>query len=57
MQGRDLDPLFAGVVEATEEAVLNSLLQAPTVVGRSGNVSYGLPADDVVRLLRAHGRL
>jgi len=45
------------VVDATEEAVLNSMLQAPTVVGRSGNVSYGLPADEVVRLLRAHGRL
>jgi D-aminopeptidase len=57
VQGRDLNPLFAGVVEATEEAVLNSLLQAETVVGRSGNVSYGLPADEVVRLLRAHGRL
>jgi D-aminopeptidase len=50
--GRALDPMFAAVVEATEEAVLNSLLQAPTVVGRSGNVSHGLPVDEVARLLR-----
>jgi D-aminopeptidase len=57
VQGRDIDPLFMGVVDATEEAVLNSLLQAPTVVGRDGNVSSGLPAEDVVRLLREHGRL
>jgi D-aminopeptidase len=49
--GRGLDPYFAAVVEATEEAVLNSLLQAQTVQGRAGNVSYGLPADAVKRLL------
>lgn len=51
LQGRELDPFFAAVVEATEESVLNSLLQAPTVVGRSGNTSYGLPVDEVRALL------
>ncbi|WP_213452434.1 P1 family peptidase [Rhizomonospora bruguierae] len=51
--GRDLDPAFAAVVEATEESVLNSLLQATTVTGRDGNVSHALPVDEVVRLLRA----
>ena len=39
MTGRALDPLFAAVVEATEEAVLNSMFAAPTVVGRDGNTS------------------
>jgi D-aminopeptidase len=57
LMGRDLDPLFEAVVDATEESVLNSLLAAPTVTGRSGNTSHGLPADDVVKLLRQHGRL
>jgi D-aminopeptidase len=56
VQGRDLNPFFAAAVEATEESVLNSLLAAPTVTGRGGNTSYGLPADAVVALLRAHGR-
>jgi D-aminopeptidase len=55
--GAALDPFFAAAVEATEEAVLNSLLAAPTVTGRDGNTSYGLPADEVVRLLRAAGRI
>jgi D-aminopeptidase len=55
--GRGLDPFFAAVVEATEEAVLNSLLAAPTVTGRDGNCSRGLPADQVRELLRAAGRL
>lgn len=51
MQGRELDPFFAAVVEATEEAVLNSLLMAGTVVGRSGNTSEGIPVEKVVNLL------
>ena len=54
--GKALDPYFAAVVEATEEAVLNSLLQAGTVTGRDGNTSYGLPADELRELLASHGR-
>ncbi len=44
LTGSGLDDYFAAVVEATEEAVLNSLLQAHTVTGRDGHTSYGLPA-------------
>ena len=57
LAGRDLDPFFAAVVEATEEAVLNSLLAAPTVTGRDGNTSRGLPAATVRRLLTDAGRI
>jgi D-aminopeptidase len=52
--GSALDDYFAAVVEATEEAVLNSLLQAKTVTGRDGNTSYGLPAA-ALRALLAEG--
>ncbi len=55
--GRALDPLFAAVVEASEEAVLNSMLMSPTVTGRAGNTSPGLPVEQVVALLRQHGRI
>ena len=55
--GSGLDPFFAGVVEATEEAVLNCLLAAPTVTGRAGHTSYGLPAEQVTDLLAAAGRI
>ncbi len=54
--GAGLDPLFAAVVEATEEAVLNSMLAAPTVTGRDGHVSRALPAGRVRELLAAAGR-
>ena len=50
-----LDPFFDAVVEATEEAVLNSLLAAPTVTGRDGNTSPACPRRRVRELL-ADGR-
>jgi D-aminopeptidase len=49
--GRALNPFFAAVVEATEEAVLNSLLAADTVIGRDGNTSRALPVEPVRELL------
>jgi D-aminopeptidase len=49
--GAGLDPYFEAVVDATEEAALNSLLAATTVVGRDGNTSVALPFDDVRDLL------
>jgi D-aminopeptidase len=55
--GRDLDPFFAAAVEATEEAVLNSMLAAPTVTGRDDRVVRGLPVDEVRSLLAAAGRV
>jgi D-aminopeptidase len=51
--GRGLDPLFAAVVEATEEAVLNSLFSSPTVVGRSDHTSGGVPVDEVMHLVQS----
>jgi D-aminopeptidase len=56
LTGPALNPFFAAVVEATEEAVLNSMLAAPTVTGRDGNTEYALPAEKVRELLRAAGR-
>ncbi len=54
VDGSQLDPYFAAVTEATEEAVLNSLLAAVTVVGRDGNTSYALPVDEVRQLLEEY---
>ncbi|MGH3137617.1 MAG: P1 family peptidase, partial [Gaiellaceae bacterium] len=53
----DLNDVFEAVVDATEEAVLNALWAAPEVVGRLGRVGRELPHDDVLEILRAHGRL
>ncbi|MGH3408830.1 MAG: P1 family peptidase, partial [Streptosporangiaceae bacterium] len=57
LTGRELDPFFAAVVEATEEAVLNSLLAAVTVTGRDGHTSHALPRARLADLLRTAGRI
>jgi D-aminopeptidase len=57
ISGGDLDPFFDAVVEATEEAVLNSMLTAPTVTGRDGNTSPSLDGGQVRDLLVAAGRI
>ena len=57
LRGRELDPLFAATVEATEEAVVNALWVAPDVTGRDGRVERGLPHDEVLDRLRRHGVL
>ncbi len=52
-----IDALFAGVIEATEEAALDSLFTASTVSGRGGHVLYELPIGPTLDLLRSAGRL
>jgi len=42
---RDLDLLFTAAIEATEEAILNSLLMAVTTTGYRGRVSRAVPLD------------
>ncbi len=48
--------LFQGAVEATEEAIYNSILTARTVRSRGGTVE-ALPVDEVVRILKSHDML
>ena len=48
-------PLFQAALEATEEAVYNSLLQATTVTSRSGTVE-AIPIDRVRAILKKYGR-
>lgn len=54
---RWISGLFQGVVEATEEAILNALTTAHTLTGRAGNTIHALPLDRLREIMRAHGRL
>lgn len=47
--------LFAGVVEAAEEAILNALTAADTMVGRDGNTIHGLPLEEFVEAMERYG--
>ena len=52
-----LNPLFAAVVQATEEALVNQLVASKTMTGANGVKIYGLPHDQLIAILKAHGRL
>lgn len=49
-----VSPLFLAVIEATEEAIYNSLLKATTTTGRNRTVQ-ALPMDRTIEILRKHG--
>jgi D-aminopeptidase len=51
-----LSPLFQAVIEATEEAIYNSLLRAESVRGYRGTVT-ALPLDSTRAVLRRHGAI
>ncbi len=51
-----IDPLFEAAVEATEEAILNAMVQAETMTGRDGVTAYGLDGATLVELLDRYGR-
>jgi D-aminopeptidase len=51
----DASPLFLAAIEATEEAIYNSLLRATSVAGRDGNHADAIPIDRTVEILRRHG--
>ena len=57
MRGEALSPLFLGVIEATEEAIYNSLLKATTVSGRDGRTVDALPLEGLLEIGRRYNRL
>jgi L-aminopeptidase/D-esterase-like protein len=52
-----LDPLFAGVVQATEEAVVNALIDNRSMTGRDNHRVDALPHDRLRELLKKYNRL
>ena len=57
MNNSALSPLFQAVIEATEEAVYNSLLAATTVTGRNGHRAEALPIDRTRQILAKYNVL
>ncbi len=51
-----MSPLFLAVIEATEEAIYNSLFRATTMTGR-GRTVEALPIDRTIEILRKYGVL
>ena len=52
-----MSPLFQAAIEATEEAIYNSMFKAVTTTGREKRIVEALPIDRVTELLRKYGRI
>jgi len=53
----EIDPLFEGTVEATEEAIVNAMVAATTMTGADGLRLFGLPHDELRAILQRYGRV
>lgn len=49
-----MSPLFMAAIEATEEAIINSLFQAVTMEGRDGHRVESLPLEKVLTIMKSH---
>lgn len=52
-----MSPLFLATIEATEEAILNSLFRATTMKGREGRKVEALPIDKTLEILRKYNKI
>lgn len=51
-----LDVFYQGVIEATEEAVINAMTMAVTTAGKNGNVVHAIPLDRLRALMKRYSR-
>ena len=51
-----LNPILAATVEATEEAIINALVAATTVVGRDGRRAEAIEHEQLKRLLQVKSK-
>jgi L-aminopeptidase/D-esterase-like protein len=52
-----MNPLFEATVQAVEEAIINAMVAAETMVGINDNKAYALPHDLVIELLKKYNRI
>ncbi len=52
-----MSALFMAAIEATEEAILNSLFMAKTTTGKDGHKIEALPMEKVLPLLKKYGKM
>jgi D-aminopeptidase len=54
LQNDAMSPLFMATIEATEEAIINSLFTAKAVTGRNGNKAEALPLEKVIPIYKKY---
>ncbi|MCC9166973.1 DmpA family aminopeptidase [Pontibacter harenae] len=57
LRNDEMSPLFMATIEATEEAIINSLFKAETMKGKEGRVVEALPVEKVIKIMKKHNAL
>ncbi|MDB4927292.1 P1 family peptidase [Mucilaginibacter sp.] len=57
LQNEDTSPLFLATIEATEEAIINSLFAGITMIGKGGHKVEALPLDKVIPILKKYNAI
>ncbi len=57
LKNNAVSPLFMACIEATEEAIINSLFAAESMTGRDGNRMEELPLLRVLKILKKYGSI
>lgn len=52
-----ISSLFEATAQATEEAIINAMLAAETMVGKNGTTVYELPEKELIEILKKYNRL
>lgn len=52
-----MSPLFLATAQATEEAIVNALVAAKTMVGINGNTVHAMPQERLIEILREYRRI
>jgi D-aminopeptidase len=57
LRNEAVTPLFLATIEATEEAILNSLFAAETMTGRDGHKVRSIPIDKVMDIMKKYNKI
>lgn len=57
LRNDEMSPIFLATIEATEEAIINSLFAAKSMTGRNGHHKEALPIDKVIKIMKKYNQI
>ena len=57
LHNNSMSPLFTAVIEATEEAILNSMFMADTMTGNNNRTLNAIPIEETLNILKKYNAL
>lgn len=57
LRNDEMSPLFMATIEATEEAIINSLFKAETMTGKDNRKMEALPVDEVLKIMKKYNAI